>query len=226
MERVKNDKAAKGAGSVRRGTATTDSGKATVARILAVARELLTAESSREFSMRNIAARAGLRLANVQYYFPRREDLVHALIVDTGRQYQRAYDELIGKLPSDPVEHYKAMLRFNMHDIFSPATRNLFIQLWALFDKLDGHSGRLLGQLYAINVSQLGKCLARIHPGRSAADIKRRATLVAALTEGLMIVRGPQTFRVAASRELLDHAFSVAMEISLIKEGRGRTPRG
>jgi AcrR family transcriptional regulator len=208
----------KSTGSVRRGTATTDSGKATVAKILAVARELLVEESSLEFSMRNIAARAELRLANVQYYFPKRDDLVRALIVDTGRQYQRAYDELIAKLSGDPVDQYKAILRFNMRDTFKSATRNLFIQLWALFDKLDGHSGRLLGELYAINVSQLSECLARIHPDRSAADIKRRATLVAALTEGLMIVRGPRTFRVAGSRELLEHAFNAAMDISLIRE--------
>ena len=54
-------------------------GNDTAARIVLAARELLMNEGYAQFSMRNVAARAGLHLANVQYYYKTREDLVRAL---------------------------------------------------------------------------------------------------------------------------------------------------
>lgn len=197
----------------RTGTATTHSGKATAARILDVARELLMAEGAGELSMRNLANRAGLHLNNVQYYFPKRDDLVQALIIDTGERYQRAYDELNGAT-DDPLERFQAILRFNLNDSFNPQTRQLFLQLWALLSTLDPKTGRLLGQLYDINISQLGASLARIHPHESEAEIRHRATLVAALTEGLMVVHG-RTESKAKDRRLIEHAFNMAMDVAV-----------
>ncbi len=198
----------------RKGTATTDSGKATAARILDVARELLTTEGASELSMRNIAARAGLHLNNVQYYFPKRDDLVQALILDIGERYQRAHDEMLQETPDDPLERFQAIVRFNLLDTFNPQTRQLFIQLWALLTALDRNTGRLLGRLYEINISQLSANLARIHPHESEADIRHRATLVAALTEGLMIVRGPSDSK-TKDRRLIEHAFAIAMDVAV-----------
>lgn len=197
----------------RKGTATTHSGQATAARILDVARELLMADGAGELSMRNLANRAGLHLNNVQYYFPKRDDLVQALIVDTGERYQRAYDELNGAT-DDPLERFQAILRFNLNDSFNPQTRRLFLQLWALLSTLDPKTGRLLGKLYDINISQLGASLARIHPHESEADIRHRATLVAALTEGLMVVHG-RTESKSKDRRLIEHAFTMAMDVAV-----------
>ena len=208
-------RSAKPAVKARAGTGRTDSGKATEARILEVARELLITGGASEFSMRNIAAQAGLHLNNVQYYFPKRDDLVSALIVDTGDRYQRAYDEMLQGLNLDPLETFKTILRFNLQDIFNPRTRQLFIQLWALLNALDRHSGRLLGKLYDINVAQLSASLVKIHPHEAPADIRRRATLVAALTEGLMIVRGPHSPASPETRVLLEQAYEVALRVAV-----------
>jgi AcrR family transcriptional regulator len=198
----------------RKGTATTHSGKATAARILDVARELLMAEGAGELSMRNLANRAGLHLNNVQYYFPKRDDLVQALIVDTGERYQRAYDEMLNGATDDPLERFQAILRFNLNDSFNPQTRQLFLQLWALLSTLDPKTGRLLGKLYDINISQLGASLARIHPHESDAEIRHRATLVAALTEGLMVVHG-RTESKAKDRRLIEYAYAMAMDVAV-----------
>ena len=71
------------AAGVREGTALSPAGKATAKRIIDAARDLITERGNTQFSMRNVAEHAGLHLANVQYYFPRRDDLVHAF--DTAR---------------------------------------------------------------------------------------------------------------------------------------------
>jgi AcrR family transcriptional regulator len=197
----------------RKGTATTDSGKATAARILEVARELLMTRGAAELSMRNIATRAGLHLNNVQYYFPKRDDLVQALIVDIGERYQRAYDEMLNGTTDDPLERFQAIVRFNLHDGFNPRTRQLFVQLWALLSTVDRNTGRLLGKLYDMNISQLSVSLARIHPQESEADIRHRATLVAALTEGLMIVHGPAESK--KDRRLIEHGYAMALDVAV-----------
>src|SRR5215471_18626034 len=77
--------------TVRSGTGTRASGRAAVRRILRSAHALLARSGPAQFSMRNVAARAGLHLANVQYYFPTRDVLVDALLQDVGRRYREAY---------------------------------------------------------------------------------------------------------------------------------------
>ncbi len=185
-----------------------------MARILEVTREILTNPEAGELSMRNVASRAGLHLANVQYYFKTRDDLVHALIKDTGEQYQQAYEELLTHTADDPVERFRAIVRFNLEDGFKAETRALFIEFWALMNELDEHSGRLLGELYAINIRQLGEALSAVYPLEPPEEISRRTTLIAALTEGLMVVRGAHSTRTLEGKKLIDRAFETAMTIA------------
>ena len=136
-------------GSVREGTATRRAGKETARKILAAARSLLTREGYAQFSMRNLADAAGLRLANLQYYFPRRDDLVRAILADTGDMYAEAYERILDGASEDPAERFKIVLDYQLKDIFVPETRRFFIQLWALLNSIDDASGSLLGELYA-----------------------------------------------------------------------------
>jgi AcrR family transcriptional regulator len=183
--------AGKRAAGPRKGTATTAEGRATVSRILEVTREILTNPEAGELSMRNVASRAGLHLANVQYYFKTRDDLVHALIKDTGQQYQQAYEELLTHTPDNPVERFRAIVRFNLEDGFKAETRALFIEFWALM-----------------------KALSAIYPLEPPEEISRRTTLIAALTEGLMVVRGAHSARTQEGKKLIDRAFQTAMTIA------------
>ena len=207
----------------RRGTATTAEGRATVGRILDVTRDILTHADAGELSMRNVATRAGLHLANVQYYFPTREDLVHAFIAETGERYQRAYDALMSEAGDDALQRFVAIVRFNLEDVYKTETRALFVQLWALLNELDAHTGRLLGELYAINIGQLGRALAAVDPSLHPDEIARRTTLIAALTEGMMVVRGPQPSGTAEADRLIERAFALAMRIAGVDGAEGST---
>lgn len=199
---------------VREGTARSRAGKATAKKIIQAARELLTQRGHAQFSMRNVAEAAGLHLANVQYYFPRREDLIHALFIDTGNRYQAAYEKILASAPDDPVRRFEIVLRYNIRDIMKRKTRQFFIQLWALLDELDGHTGRLLRELYAFDIAQLSELIAQMHPDLSAAEIERRATLLAAFIEGLMVVHGSRSIRKADGVKLSDQAFATGVSIA------------
>lgn len=201
-------------GGVRRGTATRKAGRETADRLVAAARELLETKNYERFSMRNVAERAGVSLANLQYYFPRREDLAKALFNDIADRYTAAYEECLTRAPADPVERFRLVLRWNMEDIGKKSTRQFFIQLWALLGSLDDFTGRYLRELYAVDIEQLGEHIGAIHAGMDAREIRQRATLIAAMIEGLMVVTGDFGDTGGHSGTLRAAALGTALEIA------------
>jgi len=190
-------------------------GKETAQRIVTAARELLMREGYAQFSMRNVAAQAGLHLANVQYYYPTRDDLVRAILADTGERYLASYEQLRARAPADGAERFKAVVEFNLRDVATWETRRFFIQLWALLSTLDGDSGSLLNDLYEIDIQQLSGCIAELVPGTQAAEVRRRATLLAAMIEGLIVVRSAHSRSAAELKRLTSRAQALGMQIAL-----------
>ena len=199
----------------QRGAVSRRSGNDTAARIVLAARELLMNEGYAQFSMRNVATRAGLHLANVQYYFKTREDLVKALLDDTGSRYRASYDELRSKAPEDRVARFEAIVDYNLKDIATSETRRYFIQLWALLTEIDGRAGNLMIDLYAIDIQQLSECIADLVPGTDAAEVRRRASVLAAMIEGMVVVRSAHSRNPTELKKLMSRAHGVAMQIAL-----------
>jgi len=199
----------------KRGPTGRRAGNDTAARIVLAARELLMNEGYAQFSMRTVAARAGLHLANVQYYYKTREDLVKALLEDTGARYRASYDELRARIPEDRMARFQAIVEFNLKDIATTETRRYFIQLWALLTEIDGRAGRLMHDLYAIDIQQLSGCIAELVPGTDAAEVRRRASVLAAMIEGMVVVRGAHSRNPAELKKLMSRAHAVAMQIAL-----------
>jgi AcrR family transcriptional regulator len=205
--------------AVRPGTGTRRSGQAAVQRILRSAHALLARSGYAQFSMRNVAARAGLHLANLQYYFPTRDALLDALLQDIGRRYREAYRRCLEEAGTDRSERFAAILNFNLADVGKRTTRRYFIQLWALLDGLDGNSGRRLRELYEIDIEQLSERIRELDARASATEVRRRATLLAAMIEGLMVVRGAHSTEARETAQLEGEARELGFAIAL---GRNR----
>lgn len=200
--------------SVRHGTATRKPGKETAARLVEAAYKLLESENLERFSMRSVAQSADVSLANLQYYFPTRSDLAKALYFYIEARYQTAYEKCTSAAPASPVERLKAVLRFNMQDITKRKTRRFFIQFWALLGSMDNFSGKYLGELYAINIEQLSEHIQPLRPDVPPEEIARRATLIAAMTEGLTVVMGRAKAGDPTSEDLLKSAFELMISIA------------
>lgn len=168
-----------------------------------------------QFSMRNVAAEAGMRLANVQYYFPTRGDLIHALMEDTQERYREAYRECLLEAPPDRHERFKAIFEFNLRDVSNPETRRFFTQMWALLDTLDSDSGNLLSEFYERDIAAWSERVLEINPDCSAAEARRRATLMAAMIEGLVVVRGAHSTSPAEIKRLEAQARALGLHIAL-----------
>ncbi len=175
----------------RSGTAQRSIGKATALKLVKTTHEFLMEGGYADFSMRNVAKAAGVRLANLQYYFPRKEDLILALIHYVGELYDKNYSEHLKKAGGDPRSKFEAAINFNLDDIFCLKTRHFFIQFWPLIAIADDYSGKLLSQFYRPQLKQFEELIQNLHPETSPADIQHRAEMITALIEGLMVVTSP-----------------------------------
>lgn len=194
-------------------------GKATASRLIEVAREVLTREGCANFSMRTLAANAGVHLANVQYYFPTRDDLARALVLDTGERYRAMYAEVLAGCPDDRFARFDAYMEFNLKDVRQANVRCYFIQLWALLMSLDGGQGGLIDELYRIDIEQLCERIAELDPTASAKVCRLRATTLAAIIDGLILTGGAHGPSNKIQNELLYFIKAVALDIATGKAG-------
>ena len=165
--------------------------------------------------MRNVAGEANLSLSNLLYHFATRDDLVLALFRDADARYRLAYAAVLATAPSDRLRRFEAVLEFNFVDMAQSDTRRFFIQLWALLSSLDGATGTLLNDLYQIDLQHLSERIAELVPEVGTSEIRRRATLLAALIEGLVVVRGAHSTSAAEMKRLDLTAKRVGLAIAL-----------
>ncbi len=203
--------------NVRAGTATRQAGRSTARRIIQAAHDLLETQILDKFSMRSVAEQAGVSLANLQYYFPRREDLLHALFADIAEQYSQAYAAFQNEGDEQsPLERFEQILRYNLEDISRQQTRQFFLQLWALAGSMDGFRGIYLEDLYQYDIEQLSAHIQALHSNPlSDATIRLKATQIAAMIEGMMVVSGDLQKDHASKAALINSCFETAITIAL-----------
>lgn len=204
--------------TVRSGTATRATGQKTAQRIVEAAFELLQHDEYKRFSLRGVADQAGLSLANVQYYFPGLQALLKALFEQIASRYETSYRSISSATHEGvltPTQRFEKIIRFNLRDIQDVQTRKLFFRAWELAGSQDGFTGSWLKPLYDQDIAQLGAAIAAIAPSLSPADLRTRATLLAALIEGMMIVIGTHNDDEAGLDTLIqrtvDQAFAIAL---------------
>lgn len=157
--------------------------------ILSVARSLLVEEGYGEFSVRKVAQKAGIRLSNLQYYFPTREALVQALFA------QMIQDRVAtpGQPESvDPEQVRQGMLvalsRFIKHH--QQREHQIFLrELWALATH-DPAIAQVMQEFYHQWIDRIAGQLQRINPRLSLPEAERRALLIISLVDGLSLFHG------------------------------------
>lgn len=213
-----------------RGQPSSRKGRERANQILEAARRVLVEAGYTQFSLRNIAAQAGIHLSNLQYYYPTRETVIHALLDYVVRSYDAHYEERFRKLPPDARTRFEAVVDYLVEDIGDAGTRRFFIQLWALLESTDtGGMGSLLNELYARHIESLAQHLALLNPELSKASRQQRAAMIAAMIDGMMLMlgdadlhtrRGQPRINVAMRREIL--RIATAPEESRQSSQKGR----
>lgn len=174
---------------VEKGTATSRKGREMVENILAVARKILVEDGHSQFSLRNVAGRAGIHLRNLQYYFPTRDRLIHALCGYIADDYGTRISTHLADAGNSPMEQFEAAIDFYLKDIQRSEARRLSMNEWALLASLDEFVGHKLNEYYAERVSNRFVPLVRaLNPTLSDLAVTVKCRIIVSLIEGLLIM--------------------------------------
>ena len=155
--------------------------------ILDVARDLLIDEGYHNLSLRKVAEKAGIRVGNLQYYFPAKADLVTAMLDHVIDDYLEDFDDIRGS--GNPEEQFIAVVEDVVTDLNTRKATVFFPELWSLSNHEKGVT-RSMDNMYQRYREVLAEIIAEINPRLSADQCQRLALFFSASIEGHTIFIG------------------------------------
>ncbi len=158
-------------------------GAETVDTILKSALTVLIDEGASAFTIRNIAARSGMKVGNVSYHFPRKEMLIQVLLDELLETYDKLLEETVRRpaLPAD--EKLRLIIGLCLRDIRTKRTSHLFTELWALANHNAFVADRV--RVFYQKVQDfIGEFVAELNPKLSAEEVGTVALFISASMEG------------------------------------------
>ncbi len=180
---VKSRKKIKSPAGLSSGTAIIPKGKHRTEEILRKAQDVLVVEGYPNFTMRNIAARAGIRMGNLQYYYQTKNDLLREMFQFAIEAHSGRFIRLASMSGMEPRKLFSKVVDFLLADLKKPHVRGLFLQIWAL-SMHDDFAEHCLEEIYEQYRQLLSDIITRINPGLPASECSARAAAIQALIEG------------------------------------------
>ena len=173
----------------RSGTATHEKGITRLISILDAAREVLMEAGYGGFTMRKVAARAGITIGNLNYYYRTKEDLLRDLLEYVINHYLEEFERRRQIAGHSPEKQLLAVLKFWIEDLNTLETTVFFPELWALGNH-DPYIAELIDDLYAKARFPLDELIPQINPTLTRKEAERMALYMCAAMEGLTIFVG------------------------------------
>lgn len=164
-------------------------GQNRVSSIVDAAETLLIEEGYHNFSLRKVAAAAGIKLGNLQYYFPTKDDLVKAMLDQVIQVYLEEFNTLRASVGDDPIEQFKTVLKHVIYDLNSKKTTVFFPEIWSLSNHED-HVTQYMDAMYGQYRETLEEIILLINPKLSKKQAQRLALFVSSSLEGHTIFIG------------------------------------
>lgn len=152
--------------------------------ILAAARGLLVVDGYDHFILREVAARVGVTLGNLQYYYATRDDLLEAVIraeFETNRRDVAALSA--GKRPAR--DRLSAIVR-HLIDVWAKEGGRVYVVM-SLLAIHHERFARLHREIYGAFYGGLIPVLAELRPRATQAELRRTARLVTTLVDGALV---------------------------------------
>lgn len=157
--------------------------------ILRAALHLLVEEGYRAMTMRRIAGKCGMKLGNLTYHFPTREDLVQALLDAVISSYEIEFLEILHDPKLDPAHRLDTYCEMVLEDIRTKKTTRVFPELWALSNH-DRFVFERVHDLYARARAPLGLIVAEMRPDLPVEKRQALTLFISASMEGLTVFAG------------------------------------
>jgi len=163
-------------------------GKSRASEIVDAAISLLIERGYHNLSMRGVAESAGVRLGNLQHYFPTKDDLVQAMLDRVLEDYLQRFDEIHDSI-QDPEQEFAALVGSVIRDLNQRKTTVFFPELWSLSNH-EKQVTRFMDHMYEKYRSVLCSVIARINPSLQDEQVRRLALFVCASIEGHTVFIG------------------------------------
>lgn len=170
-------------------SAGTRKGRDRARRILETAVEVFLEQGYANFTVRAVAEAADISIGNLNYYFPRKSNLLQAMVEHVIDGYLEAFDRQRRRDPGNPQAQLERIIDFWIDDLATARTTRFFPELWALANH-DLEAARLMRQVYECARAVLVDILGEARPDLSAADLQIITVLMSATLEGLTLFAG------------------------------------
>lgn len=172
----------------RSGTAVRARGRRRREAILDAATAILIDEGYARLSTRKIAARAGIRPGNLQYYYPSKQEVVRAVLERYLERAVRAVEGRVAAASAAAPVRLQAALDGILADQESAATCRFFWELLALAAR-DSAIAEAMSAFYERYWREVVGAFLGANPALGRPRAERRAALLIALLEGLSLFR-------------------------------------
>jgi AcrR family transcriptional regulator len=177
--------------------------------ILRTALQLLIEEGYRAMSMRRIASACGMRLGNLTYHYPTREDLVRELLNAVISSYEVEFGAIVHAPGLAPEERLTRLCSLIIEDMGTKKTTRLFPELWALANH-DGFVYERVHELYDRARAPIVEIVAEMRPDLPEAARFDLALFISSSMEGLTVFAGyrmPYAERLPAVEQIAIRSF-------------------
>ncbi len=159
--------------------------------ILHAALGIMVEEGYLAMTMRRVADASGMKLGNLTYHFPTREDLVREMLEAVISAYEIEWDELVHDPAVPPEDRLAEYCGLILEDIRTKKTTRLFPELWALASH-DPFVLDRVQELYVRARAPLLEIIAEMRPDLDQESINDLAVFISCSMEGLTIFGGYQ----------------------------------
>ncbi len=172
--------------------------------ILDEARLVLSRNGYADFTLRKVAAEAGVPLGTLQHYFPTRELLLTTVITQTIRTFNDRYEQ-ISLGPDTAEQKLLAIVDLALREIEEPDTRAFFLEVTtvAVHEKF---AAEALTESHRNYLGLLTRLVGEINSSLTRAESELRALLIAAQVEGFMMFGKEATASAQRDQEALRRA--------------------
>lgn len=159
--------------------------------VLDAAQSLLVEAGGAALTMRKVSDRAGISLGNLQYHFPKREDLLTALLLRFLSRYEQELESL-DLVPSGNLQNdlEAIFLRILQSPDFGVAC-TFFMEIWAASNQSRELQRELVAYYHRLTVVYR-RILVALTDGEAASGINQAISVVLPMIEGHCVTRPAQ----------------------------------
>lgn len=157
--------------------------------ILRAALDVLLEEGFPGLTLRSVARICNMRVGNVTYYFPAKEDLVQELLESIISAYEDEFEKILSDENINASDQFDVVCELIMADLSTRRTTIIFPELWN-FSNRDPFILERMNELYKRSRVVTNKIISRMRPDLGMSDVEILSIFIQASMEGHTIFVG------------------------------------